>query len=133
MKRYAFCKVFSQSDISGIFMASLYAIYVIILGGTHPIERLECCVDIVGSQILDELPHSASNSLFCAAEMLNLVVNIARRMSVLYDLHKWTIVLGHAHLIRAICLHLGITDKDVQTQVMNALYHISISNSFIHY
>lgn len=41
---------------------------------------------------------------------------------------KSTLIIGHAKLVKATCLHLGISDDATQNNVFESLYHFSSTN-----
>ncbi|KAH7726002.1 RWD domain containing protein [Aphelenchoides avenae] len=103
MKRFTFAKAYAQTDP---------------YGGVHPVERNECCLDIIG-------PQTSADTL--AAEMLHIVAKIAHCVSSISSL-RWTLVLGHLSVVRAACAHLGLNDSSTQKKVLDVLYGFATSN-----
>lgn len=44
---------------------------------------------------------------------------------------KATLIIGHAKLIKAACLHLGIGDYVTQNNIFETLYHFSSTNGIL--
>ncbi|KAI1722983.1 protein kinase domain-containing protein [Ditylenchus destructor] len=100
-KRFVFGKIYLPSNLSGNVINIFYI--SIMLLGNHPIERNECCVDLVGQD---------SHSHKLIAEIFNLIADITKRLTCLEE-HRCTVYIGHADLIRTACIHLGINVEKV--------------------
>lgn len=106
VKRFCYGKIFSQVDD---------------LPGTHPVERINCATDIIGSQ-------ESCNEL--TGELLFIMANIPKQIIVLKTM-KTILRIGDIRLYYAICKHIGITNDQLINSVKSTLAQFSMQTKDI--
>uniref|UniRef100_A0A0N5CCL7 non-specific serine/threonine protein kinase n=1 Tax=Strongyloides papillosus TaxID=174720 RepID=A0A0N5CCL7_STREA len=106
VKRFCYGKIFTHVDD---------------LPGTHPVERINCAIDIVGSQ-------EASNEL--SGELLFMMANIPKQVVVLKTM-KTILRVGDIRLFHAICKHIGITNDQLINSVKSTLAQFAMQTKEI--
>uniref|UniRef100_A0A0N4Z0S5 non-specific serine/threonine protein kinase n=1 Tax=Parastrongyloides trichosuri TaxID=131310 RepID=A0A0N4Z0S5_PARTI len=106
VKRFCYGKIFTQVDD---------------IPGTHPVERINCAIDIVGGK---ESSHELSS------ELLFMMGNIPRQIVVIKSM-KTIIRIGDLRLYYAVCKHIGITNDQLIASVRNTLAQFSMQTKDI--